>query len=356
MSEMLDDLVHLSELDERGILNILARFDRQIEEALQIGLAADLPTDAGSVRNIVISGLGGSAIGGDFLRAYLGRSLRLPLLVNRSYSVPGFVDESTLVILSSYSGNTEETISAFEEARSAGARLLCIASGGQVERMAEAAGCPCLKIPTGYPPRTALAYSAIPILQAFTRLGLAPDFSKEVRNSVAWVRHKIQLLAPECPFKENQAKALARSLYRKIPVIYGSQDRLDAIALRWRCQVSENAKQLAYSASLPEMNHNEIVGWKHPTPGLRQVLPVFLRDREDHPRIQIRAEITREMLAGRSGAVLEFWTDGETWLERLWTLVLLGDYASVYLAFLNQEDPSQIDAIEGLKNRLKESA
>jgi glucose/mannose-6-phosphate isomerase len=356
VTDMLDDLVHMSELDERGILNILARFDRQIEEALEIGLAADLPMDEGSVRNIVISGLGGSAIGGDFLRAYLGRSMRLPLLVNRSYSVPGFVDESTLVILSSYSGNTEETISAFEEARAAGARLLCIASGGQVERMAEAAGCPCIKIPTGYPPRTALAYSAIPILQTLSRLGLVPDHSDEVRNSIAWVRHKIQLLAPECPFTENQAKALARSLYRKIPVIYGSQDRLDAIALRWRCQICENAKQLAYSTSLPEMNHNEIVGWKHPAPGLRQVLPVFLRDREDHPRIQTRAEITREMLAGHAGAVLEFWTDGETWLERLWTLVLLGDYASVYLAFLNQEDPSQIDAIEGLKNRLKESA
>ncbi len=356
MSEKLDDLVQIAELDERGILNILGRFDRQIEEALQIGLAADLPADGGSVRNIVISGLGGSAIGGDFLRAYLGRSLRLPMFVNRSYSIPGFVDDSTLVILSSYSGNTEETLSAFEEAKSAGARLICIASGGQLERLAETAGCPCIKIPTGYPPRTALAYSAIPILQALTRLGLASDCAAEVKSSITWVRHKIKLFAPECPSAENQAKALARSLYRKIPVVYGSQDRLDVLALRWRCQISENAKQLAYSASLPEMNHNEIVGWKHPAPGLRQVLPVFLRDREDHLRIQIRAEITREMLTHRSGAVLEFWTDGETWLERLWTLVLLGDYASVYLAFLNQEDPSQIDAIEGLKNRLKESA
>jgi len=356
VSETLDDLLHLSELDERGILNILGRFDRQIEDALQIGLTAELPPRIGSVRNIVISGLGGSAIGGDFLRAYLGRSLKVPLLVNRSYSVPGFVDESTLVILSSYSGNTEETLSAFEEARAAGARLLCISSGGQVERMAGTADCPCIKIPTGYPPRTALAYSAIPILQALTRLGLVGDHSNEVKSSISWVRHKIQLFAPECPLLENQAKALAKSLYRKIPVIYGSQDRLDVMALRWRCQVSENAKQLAYSASLPEMNHNEIVGWKHPAPGLRQILPVFLRDREDHPRVQIRAEITREMLADRSGAVLEFWTDGETWLERLWTLVLLGDYASVYLASLNQEDPFQIDAIEGLKNRLKESA
>jgi len=356
VSEILDDLTRMSELDEHGILNILGRFDRQIEEALQIGLSSELPIENGSFRNIVVCGLGGSAIGADFLRAYLGRSLRIPLLVNRAYSIPGFVDESTLVILSSYSGNTEETLSAFEEARASGARLLCIASGGQLERVAEAAGCPCIKIPAGYPPRTAIAYSAIPILQALTRLGLVPDYSTDVRNSIEWVRRKINLFAPECPVNENQAKSLARSLHRKIPVIYGSQDRLDVIAVRWRSQISENAKQLAYSASLPEMNHNEIVGWKHPGPALRQVVPVFLRDREDHPRVQIRAEITREMLADKSGAVLEFWTDGESWLERLWTLVLLGDYATVYLAFLNHEDPSEIDAIEGLKNRLKESA
>jgi glucose/mannose-6-phosphate isomerase len=356
VTEKLDDLVRLSELDERGMLNILGRFDRQLEEAVGIGESASLAIDAASIRLALISGLGGSAIGGDFLRAYLGKSLRVPLLVNRGYTLPGFVDKSTLVILSSYSGNTEETISAFEEARAAGARMICITSGGQIERMAEESRTPRIKIPAGYPPRSALGYSAIPTLVALGRLGLAPERAAEVRSSIAWVRRKIALFAPECPLRENQAKGLAKSLHRKIPVIYGSQDRLDAVAVRWRCQFSENGKQLAYSASLPEMNHNEIVGWKHPAPALRQVMPVFLRDHEDHPRVQIRAEITRDILADRAGAALEFWTDGETWLERLWTLVLLGDYASVYLAFLNQEDPTPVDAIEGLKNRLKESA
>jgi glucose/mannose-6-phosphate isomerase len=354
--EMLDDVLQMSELDKRGMLNILGRFDGQVEEAAAIGNAANLPFDGDSIRNVVISGLGGSAIGGDIIRAYLGSALRVPLQVNRGYSLPGFVNSSTLVVLSSYSGNTEETISAFDEARARGALILAIASGGQIQRMAEEAGAPCIRIPEGYPPRTALGYSAIPTLISLGRLGLAPDATREVLNSLSWVRKKMALFSPESPVGENPAKSLASSLHRKIPVIYGSQDRLDVIAVRWRGQISENGKQLAYSAALPEMNHNEIVGWEHPGLLLRNVLPVFLRDREDHPRVQIRAEITRDILAEKGGGILEFWTDGESWLERLWTLILLGDYASVYLAFLNQEDPTPVEAIEGLKNRLKESS
>jgi glucose/mannose-6-phosphate isomerase len=145
-------------------------------------------------------------------------------------------------------------------------------------------------------------------------------------------------------------------MQQRIPVVYGSQDRLDMVAVRWRGQFAENGKHLAYSATLPEMNHNEIAGWEHPSFNLNQLLPIFLRDREDHPRVQIRFEITRNMLAEKAGDVLEFWTDGESWLERLWTLILLGDWASVYLAFLNEEDPTRITAIQSLKDRLKESA
>jgi glucose/mannose-6-phosphate isomerase len=354
--EMLDDVLQMSELDKKGMLNILGRFDVQIEEAVSIAESASVPHEGDSIRNVVISGLGGSAIGGDIIRAYLGPSLRVPLQVNRGYALPGFVDSSTLVILSSYSGNTEETISAFDEALGRGALLLVITSGGQIQRMADGAGVPCIQIPPGYPPRTALGYSAIPTLIALGRLGLAPCSSEEVLDSLSWVRKKMALFSPESPVGENTAKSLAYALQRKIPVIYGSQDRLDVIAVRWRGQISENGKQLAYSAALPEMNHNEIVGWEHPGPVLRNILPIFLRDREDHPRVQIRAEITRDILADKAGGILEFWTDGESWLERLWTLILLGDYASVYLAFLNQEDPTPVEAIEGLKNRLRESS
>jgi len=151
VADVLDDMVRLSELDERGMLNILGRFDQQLEEAVGIGESASLAIDGKSIRTVLVSGLGGSAIGADFIRAYLGKAMRVPLWVNRGYSMPGFVDKNCLVVLSSYSGNTEETISSFEEARAAGARLLCICSGGQIERMAEESGTPCIRIPQGYP-------------------------------------------------------------------------------------------------------------------------------------------------------------------------------------------------------------
>lgn len=356
MTEMLNNLIEMREVDEQGMLNVVGRFDTQLQEAVEIGQSVSVSRDWSSVDNVVICGLGGSAIGGDFIRAYLGKSLRVPLFVNRGYSVPGFAGPNTLAIMSSYSGNTEETLSALKEAIAAKAKILCISSNGQLQREAEQYRFPLIRIPGGYPPRTAIGYSAIPVLMVLGKLGLAPDPADEIRRSVGWVRRKIQLYGPTCPLAENAAKTLARQLHRRIPVIYGSQDRLDVLAVRWRGQFSENGKQLAYSASLPEMNHNEIVGWKHPAAILRQILPIFLRDREDHPRVQIRAEITRDILSEKAGSALEFWTDSESWLERLWTLVLLGDYASVYLSFLNQEDPTPVEAIEGLKNRLKESS
>ncbi|MGH9338245.1 MAG: bifunctional phosphoglucose/phosphomannose isomerase [Acidobacteriota bacterium] len=351
---MLDDLQTVQRRDSQGMLRILGRFDRQLEEALALGEKAKLWSRPPAIKNIVISGMGGSAIGGDFLRVYLGADLNLPLQVSRSYGLPGFASRSTLVFVCSYSGDTEESLSSFERARRNGAQIICLTSNGELGRLADSHGCPCIRLPEGYPPRSAIGYSAIPILMVLGRLGLAPERAEEVRNSLAWVGRRIQIYGPDTPVEENAAKSLATQMHRRVPVIYGSQDRLDVIALRWRSQVAENAKQLAYSGSLPEMNHNEIVGWNHPEPILESLLPIFLRDREDHPRVQIRSEITREMLGDRAGSVLEYWSDGESWLERLWTLVLLGDYASVYLAFLNQENPTPVDEIAVLKDRLKE--
>ncbi|MFQ5928319.1 MAG: bifunctional phosphoglucose/phosphomannose isomerase [Acidobacteriota bacterium] len=354
MSEILDDPEEIRRLDQEGMLTILQSFDQQLEEALEIGLQAKLSTETRTIQNILVCGLGGSAIGGDFLRAYLGTDLNIPLLVNRNYSIPGFVDESTLALLCSYSGNTEETISAFHEAHQASCRIICLSSDGQIRRLANDHNYPCLQIPGGLPPRTAWGYSAIPLLVVFSRLGLISDRCDEVRRSLSWVRTRIALYGLDSPTEENAAKKLALDVYEKVPIIYGSQDRLEMVATRWRGQFCENGKQLAYSSSLPEMNHNEIVGWKHPARTLRQFVQIFLRDRDDHPRVQLRAEITREFVAENLGSCLEYWTEGETWLERLWTLILLGDYASVYLAFLNQENPTPVAVIQDLKNRLKE--
>ena len=351
MSEILDDSQAIGKCDEEGMLGILGSFDSQLEEALEIGLQADISIQT-PIETVLVCGMGGSAIAGDFLRAYLGADLKIPLFVCRNYAIPRFAGEHTLALICSYSGNTEETLSAFHEARNAGCQITCLSSNGKLERRANEQDYPFLQIPGGLPPRTALGYLAIPLLVVLARLGLISDRSEEIRRSVSWVSGRIEAYGMGSSVKDNTAKALALEVYRKIPVIYGSQDRLDIVARRWRGQFSENGKQLAYSSAIPEMNHNEIVGWKHPAPALEQLIPIFLRDREDHPQIQSRIDITRQLVGEKSKTSLEFWSEGESWLERLWTLILLGDYASLYLAFLNHENPTPVEVIEDLKNRL----
>ncbi len=353
MSNLLDDLEAIGRLDTEGMLGILNSLDRQLEEALEIGLKADIPVPK-TIQKVLVCGLGGSAIAGDFLSAYLGTDLKVPLSVHRNYSVPGFADEKTLALICSYSGNTEETLSAFHEARKAGCSIICLSSNGQLQSDADQYHYPLLQIPGGLPPRTALGYLAIPLIIVLSRVGLVSDRSEQISRSVKWVGNRIERFGLEIPAAENAAKTLASQVHQKIPVIYGSQDRLEMVSRRWRGQFNENAKQLAYSSALPEMNHNEIEGWKHPAPALRQLIPIFLRDREDHPQVQIRTDIARRLVGDRSEVCLEFWTEGETWLERLWSLILLGDYASLYLAFLNRENPTPVHVIEDFKERLKE--
>ena len=356
MAGILDDSQRMKSLDTEGMLATVEGFDQQLEKALEIGLKADISPPIERIQNILVCGLGGSAIGGDFLSAYLSSDLNVPIQVSRNYSIPTFASPSTLVFICSYSGNTEETVASFKAARKAGCFVICLTSGGQILELSRQSNCMTLRIPGGLPPRTALGYLMVPLLVACLRLGLAHDRIDEIQQSVRWVRSRIEQLSTQCPLQENVAKQLAMQLQGKIPVVYGSQDRLKMVATRWCGQISENGKQLAYSSCLPEMTHNEIAGWKWPPSILQKFVPIFLRDREDHSRVQLRAEITRGILAETTETCLEFWTEGESWLDRLWSLILLGDFASIYLAFLNGENPTPVTAIEGLKQLLKEAS
>lgn len=353
MSSILDDPQAMKQSDPGGMSAILAGFGRQLEEALKMELDLEIPF-ADGVRNILVCGLGGSAIGGDFLRVYLGADLKIPLYVNRHHTLPGFAGPSTLVFICSYSGDTQETLSAFHEARKAECLMVCWTSNGQLLDLAEQHGLPCIRVPAGLPPRTSLGYSTVSLLRVLTRLGLVSDRSKEVEGAVEGVQSCIEACWLETPVAENEAKQLALKVHGKIPLIYGSQDRLDVMGARWRGQFAENGKQLAYSSALPEMNHNEIVGWQHPEEVLRKLIPIFLRDQDDHPEIQMRIELTKEILSDKAGAVLEYQSRGESWMDRLWSLVVLGDYASLYLAFLNGENPVSVGVIDEFKARLSQ--
>jgi glucose/mannose-6-phosphate isomerase len=349
----MDSLDEVDRYDRGGMLDLTSRFDRQLETALEIARSAVFPSTP-RIERVALLGMGGSAIGGDLVRAWLGPQLTVPFSVIRGYLAPPWVNAATLCIASSYSGNTEETLEALQDVRSRGAWCACITSGGELERIARREEFPLFPFPGGQPPRTALPFSFVGVLWVLAGAGLIEPPWAQVEGSLDWVRNRLRLLGPETSTRDNPAKLLAQDLTGRIPVIYGSSGRCALLAKRWASQFSENAKVLAYSAELPEMNHNEIVGWEHPREVLAGLSPIFLRDHEDHPRVQIRMEITREILSSRAAPVLEYWSAGSGWLERLWSLVLLGDFASIYLALLNREDPTPVEAIESLKMRLKQ--
>ncbi len=348
---VLDQPQRWAAIDPNSMRFLLESFPEQVVKAAANvrGLSLEIGRDA---RNVVLTGMGGSAIGGDVARSVLGESLRVPFLVNRDYRIPGFVDAKSVVIACSYSGNTEETLSAYQEARRANAALVCIASGGRLAERARADGVPLVTIPGGLPPRAAFGYCSLTILACLQGLGLTPDLNPSIEETSRLMALLLKRYAPAVPEAENPAKIIARSLFGRIIAVYGSNGILDAAAARWRGQMEENAKNFASHHLLPEMNHNELVGWRNPEQGLRSVGVVFLRDRDDHPQVQRRFELTREVIEPRAGAVHEIWSEGESLLARIFSVVYLGDFVSLYLAYLNDIDPTPVEVIETFKKKL----
>ena len=337
--------------DPIGMYSWILNFPRQIEEAVAIGQSARVKIKTKGIRNIVITGLGGSAIGGDLLRSYLQNELPVPLLINRHYVLPDFVDKDTLVIVSSYSGNTEETIAAHLQAVKCQARVLCISTGGETERLAKKHKHPWIKIPSGLSPRAALGYSFFPLLGVFSSLKLIKNKGKEIREAIELLKAKAAIFR-NVGLAENAPLRLAEQLHGKLPIIYSSTEHFDAVGLRWRGQICENAKQLAFGHVLPEMNHNELVGWKNLPETMKQMHVVFLRDRGTHKRVAIREEITKGIVSDLASGVTEVWSEGKSLLARMFYLIHFGDWVSYYLAILNNEDPTPVKVIDFLKGEL----
>ena len=338
-------------LDPRSMRSLLESFPEQVRNAAEAGRKVKLPAP-GKIRAIVVAGLGGSAIGGDLVRSIAESQLPYPFVVNRTYDLPGFVDNFALLFACSYSGNTEETLSAYEQARRAKALIVCITSGGKLERMAAADGYPVVRLPGGLPPRAALGHSLFALLAAMQEMKLMPDMSESIQETVALLRALGSRYGTGNPEASNPAKKLATALYGKIVAIYGSTGIMESAAYRWRSQIAENAKNLASHHALPEMNHNELVGWLYPEEALRKVGVVLLRDKGDHSQVQRRFDLTRELISGKAGAVNEVWSEGKSLLARVLSVVYLGDFVSLYLAYLNNTDPTPVDVIDYLKKNL----
>lgn len=335
----------------KQMLDYIHGLPEQLEYCLQQEYRIPI---ASGISNVVVAGMGGSAIGGDVLRCCLSTRKSVPVLVSRDYRLPGFVGRDSLVLAVSYSGNTEETISAFEDARAKGAQILAVTTGGHLGSLAEKAGIPLITIPAGLPPRSALGYLFSPLALMVEKAGLADSMRDELRETAAVLKEIREELYSDEPDESNPAFKLAWELKDCIPVIWAAGSALEVAAMRWKGQINENAKAPAYYNCFPELNHNEFTGLECPEMLTKRIAVIVLRGGEEEPRTSRRVEITREILSDRITRFFTVHARGRSRMAQLFSLMYTGDFTSTYLAAIYGIDPVPVSLIETLKKRLQE--
>lgn len=342
----------ISECDKSNYLGFLTGFPEQLTQANGIPIPSSLTSLKGTIKNIVIAGMGGSAISGDVVASLYLDEVNVNVSVIRDYRIPAYVDEHTLFIASSYSGNTEETISAFNEALARKARIICVTTGGTLAESAAGNNIEVISIPTGFQPRAAIGFSLFVLIKIFAAVGLIKNPTSDIQDCMNEMSTQNTNFRPEND-GPNLSLTIAEKLLGKIPLIYTGPAPLDVLGNRLVCQFNENSKVLAFSNVIPELNHNEIMGWADTTPCLDKYYVLFLRDESSHPSVNLRKDITQEILA-KYGVPFEIvHAKGDSKLSKIMYFIYLGDYISFYLAMLNHADPSPIGNINFLKDRLK---
>lgn len=351
----LDNIEHIRSFDPENMYNRIFDFPEQMEDALKIGKLWRFEAgDFLEIKNIVVVGMGGSAIGGDLIRSFLAPKLLVPFSICRHYELPEYVDDETLVIASSYSGNTEETLAAVDDALNRKAMLAALSTNGMLEEVAKLNDIPLAKLPAGLQPRAALGYSFVPLLVFLEKIGLIKKITPEIEHTITALKGYREKYIEDNNTITNPAKHLAEKIHNKLVIIYAGPTLTDAVALRWKGQICENAKNLAFANHFAEFNHNELVGWsevaeKHS----EHLVVVMLRDMDDHSQIRKRMNIVKDIIQERNVEVVDVHSRGERPLERMLSLVQLGDFLSYYLAVLNEVDPTPVHVIEKLKKALQ---
>jgi glucose/mannose-6-phosphate isomerase len=312
---------------------------------VESAIMQDSDTSAG----LVVAGMGGSAIGGALARAALGDHASRPIFVTRAYGLPPWTTPDTMVLCASYSGNTEETLACYESAGALGARRTVVTTGGRLAEMARADGVPVIPLPGGFQPRGAVAYMTVAALEVAALCGAGPRLTSEIDVAASHTEQLVAEWGPDAA-EDSLAKEIARSLLGTTPVIAGA-GLTTPIAYRWKTQINENAKQPCFANELPELDHNEIVGWEG-AQDVGRFSAVFLDDSDAHPRVKARVELTERMIATTAVASFRLQTRGQTSIERVISLVLLGDLVSIYLAALRGVDPGPVKALDDLKAAL----
>jgi len=338
--------------DPRGMTARLEGIPDQVERALERLAAHPWPAPERPPARLAVGGMGGSAIAADLTRGLYEERLPRPLEVTRGYRWPGWVGADTLALLSSYSGETEETLSLYREAGCRGAARLALTTGGALGALCARDGVFVQPLPPGAPPRAALYASWVALTALVHALGWGADPAPEWREAAALLRGRGGLLGADTPEDANPAKALARELHGRFVLVYAGAGAMAPVALRWKQQLNENAKLLAHSAVVPELDHNEIVGWERPGAPHRDVALVVLHDHEDAAEVRARLELTADYARRQGAAVHEWGTPPGPRLARLAVAVQFGDWLSLYLALLGGADPTAIPSIDEFKRRL----
>ncbi|NND93759.1 MAG: bifunctional phosphoglucose/phosphomannose isomerase [Flavobacteriales bacterium] len=330
---------------EKDMTGYVKDYTTHLRTAVEIGKSAEFNVPEKEYHNIVVTGLGGSGIGGTIVSQLVQDQLKVPMLVNNDYKLPAYVGKNSLVIVSSYSGNTEETLSAMDIAMERGAEIACITAGGKVLARANEKGYNYIKIPTGIPPRGSFGLNSPQVLYVLHKYGFIDGtFEKELLDAATSLDNNSSAI-------QEEAKGIAKGIHGTVPIIY-SDAAYQGVSIRLRQQINENAKMLCWHHVFPEMNHNELVGWAG---GDERFSVIMMRTEGDHIRTQMRMNLSKAIFKQHTEKVFEIYAKGDTVIERSYYLIHVGDWISVILADIVGADAIEVDVIDYLKGELAKS-
>ncbi|MFO7678093.1 MAG: bifunctional phosphoglucose/phosphomannose isomerase [Thermoplasmatota archaeon] len=354
-SIMVNDIKNILKIDKSNMLDVLADYPNHIKESIRITESVEIQRFF-KIDNILISGMGASAISGDIVSYLFRDKLDVPVYVNRQYDIPKWANKDTLAIFISYSGNTEETLSSFKLANQKKCKIIGISSGGKLKEMCERRQITHISLPSGLQPRAATMLILFPLLMILKRLDLIKqDIQSDIQETIELLQDFINSNNKSIPFEKNYCKQLAEDLYETIPQIYG-WGPYAPIAVRWRQQINENSKLIAREDVVSECNHNDIVGWSADPEVSKMFSCILFRDRDGESRnISLRLDFMKLLFESVAGYVIEIHAKGKSRLAKMMYFMSIGDFTSCYLAVLRNIDPSPVDIIMELKRRLAES-